>query len=147
MNWMIRIYHKYRLEIRYLFFGVLTTIVNYASFAAALWLLGTSATLVANAVSFVLATAFAYVTNKRFVFRSPGWRPSVIAHEFAAFTGARLFSFALEELGLLIGVQGLGVARYEWLGINGVLILKVILSFLSVLLNYLFSRYWIFRKK
>ena len=113
MNWMIRIYHKYRLEIRYLFFGVLTTIVNYASFAAALWLLGTSATLVANAVSFVLATAFAYVTNKRFVFRSPGWRPSVIAHEFAAFTGARLFSFALEELGLLIGVHGLGVAKYQ----------------------------------
>ena len=144
---MIGIYHKYRLEIRYLFFGVLTTIVNYASFAIALWLLGTSATLVANAVSFVLATAFAYVTNKRFVFRAPGWRPSVIAHEFAAFTGARLFSFALEELGLLIGVQGLGVARYKWLGISGVLILKVILSFVSVLLNYLFSRYWIFRKK
>ena len=83
MNWMIRIYHKYRLEIRYLFFGVLTTIVNYASFAAALWLLGTSATLVANAVSFVLATAFAYVTNKRFVFRSPGWRPSVTALRYS----------------------------------------------------------------
>ena len=147
MNWMIGIYHKYRLEIRYLFFGVLTTIVNYASFAIALWLLGTSATLVANAVSFVLATAFAYVTNKRFVFRSPGWRPSVITREFAAFTGARLFSFALEELGLLIGVHGLGVAKYEWLGISGGLILKVILSFVSVLLNYLFSRYWIFRKK
>lgn len=147
MNWMNRTYHKYRLQIRYLFFGVLTTIVNYASFAIALWMLGTNATLVANAVSFVLATAFAYVTNKRFVFRSPGWRPFVIAHEFAAFTGARLFSFALEELGLLIGVHGLGVAKYEWLGISGVLILKVILSFVSVLLNYLFSRYWIFRKK
>ena len=144
---MIGIYHKYCLQIRYLFFGVLTTIVNYVSFAAALWLLGTNATLVANAVSFVLATAFAYVTNKQYVFRSPGWRPSVIAHEFAAFTGTRLFSFALEELGLLIGVHGLGVARYEWLGISGVLILKVILSFVSVLLNYLFSRYWIFCKK
>ena len=144
---LLRLYEKYYQQLLYLFFGVLTTIVNYISFAAALWLLGTSATLVANAVSFVLATAFAYVTNKRFVFRAPSWSPSVIAHEFAAFTGARLFSFALEELGLLIGVQGLGVARYEWLGINGVLILKVILSFLSVLLNYLFSRYWIFRKK
>ena len=136
---LLRLYEKYHQQLLYLFFGVLTTIVNYVSFAAALWLLGTSATLVANAVSFVLATAFAYVTNKRFVFRAPSWSPSVIAHEFAAFTGARL--------GLLIGVQGLGVARYEWLGINGVLILKVILSFLSVLLNYLFSRYWIFRKK
>lgn len=144
---MIGIYYKYCLQIRYLFFGVLTTIVNYVSFAAALWLLGTNATLVANAVSFVLATAFAYVTNKCFVFRAPGWHPSVLLHEFAAFTGARLFSFALEELGLLIGVHGLGVARYEWLGISGVLILKVILSFVSVLLNYLFSRYWIFRKK
>ena len=51
------------------------------------------------------------------------------------------------SLGLLIGVHGLGVAKYEWLGISGVLILKVILSFVSVLLNYLFSRYWIFRKK
>lgn len=143
----MRFFHQYSQPCSYLFFGVLTTLVNYASFAIALWVLGPAGTLVANAVSFILATAFAYVTNKRFVFRSPSWRPSVIVREFAAFTGARLFSFALEELGLLIGVHGLGVAQYEWLGISGVLILKVILSFISVLLNYLFSRYWIFRKK
>ena len=144
---LLRFYKKYHQQLLYLFFGVLTTIVNYVSFAIALRLLGTAGTLAANAVSFVLATVFAYVTNKRFVFRSPGWHPSIIIREFTAFTGARLFSFALEELGLLIGVHGLGVARYAWLGVNGVLLLKVILSFVSVLLNYLFSRYWIFGKK
>lgn len=138
---------KYHQQILYLFFGVLTSLVNYGVFALALDLLGNRAVLAANALAFVLATVFAFVTNKRFVFHAPDWRPAAVARGFAAFTGARLFSFGLEELGLWVCAAQLSLGRYTVLGLSGLVWAKVLLSFLSVLLNYGFSRYWVFRKR
>ena len=57
-----------RETILYLVFGVLTTLVNYAVFWVGIRLFTDKYTLLINAVAFVVAAAFAYVTNKLFVF-------------------------------------------------------------------------------
>ena len=63
----------------YIIFGVLTTAVNYAVFWAGIEMFGEDYHLLVNAVAFVLSAAFAYVTNKLFVFESKSWAFKVIA--------------------------------------------------------------------
>ena len=137
---------RFKLQIFYLIFGGLTTLVNYGSFWLLLHLYGAAAALVANVVSFLAATAFAYVTNKRWVFRRTDWAFHTVLREAAAFLGARLFSFFLEEAGLFVSLTVLHADSITILGVNGVMIAKVLLSIIAVVLNYWVSRYWIFRK-
>ena len=66
--------------VSYVFFGLLTTVVSMGSFYVFNELLGTEVFLkdknylAANALSWVAAVLFAFVTNKIFVFRSKSWR-------------------------------------------------------------------------
>ena len=130
----------------YLLFGVLTTIVNYVVFWLGIRLFGEKYTLLINVVCFIAAASFAYVTNKLFVFESKSWRWKVLRRELPSFFGARVFSFLLEEAGLWISTDLLRVGRWELLGINGIMIAKIVLSFAVVVLNYLFSKLYIFKK-
>jgi len=86
----------------YVFFGVLSTLVNFAVFEGLELLLkprwGKRSYLFSNIVAFVVALAFAFVVNKLFVFRSLSWERSLVLHEAWTFTAARLFSFGLEYL-------------------------------------------------
>ena len=133
--------------IAYLFFGVLTTVVNYVVFLLAVWLLGKSLALWCNVIAFVAAIIFAYVTNKLFVFDSKSWAWGVLRREIPTFIGGRLFSFGLEELGLWICVDVLLVGEYTLLGIDGVLIAKAALNVVVIVVNYILSKFLIFRKK
>lgn len=121
----------------YLFFGVLTTAVNYAVYLPVYNLLGLSAA-VSNVVAWVVAVAFAYVTNKPFVFRSHDWSAKTVVPELIKFVSCRLASGALETGILLVTV--------DWLGWNGN-IWKLITSVLVVVLNYVGSKLLVFRKK
>lgn len=120
--------------------------VNYASFWLLITLLGDGFAPWANAAAFALATAFAFVTNKRYVFRAPHWDRITVVREAAAFTGGRLFSFGVEEAGLLLCMAALPLARWLVWGLSGTMAVKIILSFLSALLNYIFSKWLVFRK-
>lgn len=144
---MKRIFQKLcnRETISYLFFGVLTTVINYGVFALIIYSFGEESTLIANVAAFVAAVAFAYITNKLFVFESKSWERSVLLREIASFVGARLFSFGFEELGLLACML-LNVGRYSLFGINGIMIAKIVLSFAVVMLNYFFSKFIIFKE-
>ena len=65
-------YHRYRDIISYLFWGVMTTVVNYAAyFVCTLWLHINY--LISNVIAWVVAVIFAFVVNKVFVFRSLDW--------------------------------------------------------------------------
>lgn len=142
--------------ILYVAFGVLTTLVNFAAFKL-FDLLFTSLftvdlTLLTNAVAWVLAVIFAYVTNKLFVFESKSWKGEVLKKEMPAFAGARLFSLGVEELGLLIFVTILKFDRFKLnvfglFDIGGKMLVKISLAVIVVVLNYFFSKLVIFRKK
>lgn len=120
----------------YLLFGVLTTVVNYIVYLPFLGL-GFSAT-VSNVIAWVAAVAFAYVTNKPFVFRSYDWSAKTVIPELTKFVGCRVGSGVVETLIILVTVDLLG-----W---NGV-IWKLITSVLVVILNYIGSKLLVFTKK
>lgn len=130
----------------YIVFGILTTVVNYAVYTWMYTLMGTGSALVANVIAFAVSVLFAFFTNKPFVFASKSWAPAVVTRELITFTGSRLFSFGIEELGILMGQNLLHLESWSLWGINGLVFLKLPLSVITVLLNYFFSKFVVFRK-
>ena len=124
-----------RETISYLIFGVLTTIIGLGSFALAVYFgLGTA---ISNTISTVLAVLFAYVTNKIFVFRAPGWGLKLLIVEFGKFCGARLATFVAETALLVLLV--------DILGFNSVL-MKGFTMALVILGNYILSKWVVFKQ-
>ena len=136
-----------RETVLYVIFGGLTTLVNYVVFWLGIHAFGEDAALWVNIVAFIAAAAFAYFTNKLCVFESRSWRWEVLRRELPSFFGARIVSFLLEEGGLALCTDVFHVARYRFLGVNGLMIAKVALSVVVVVLNYLFSKLYIFSRK
>ncbi len=129
--------HKYWDILSYLFFGGLTTVVNYLVYLPCYNLLGLSAAF-SNVIAWVVAVAFAYLTNKPFVFKSHDWSWETVGPELAKFVGCRIGSGLLETAIIFVAVDCL-----QW---NGN-IWKLITSVLVVILNYVASKLLVFRKK
>ncbi len=127
---------KYRGEIIYLVFGVLTTLVNYLVYIPCLHYLKSAS--VSNSIAWVFAVVFAYLTNKPFVFESHDWSIEVVAPEFVKFIGTRVASWLVET-----GILFLTVDTLQWNGI----VWKLITSVLVVILNYVGSKLLVFRRK
>ena len=139
-------YARWQEELSYLFFGVLTTLVNYGVFFVFHVLWPDRFVLLSNLIAFAAAVTFAYVTNKLFVFHSGDWSWPVLRREAGAFLAARVFSFALEEAGLWLAAYVLHLGRFALWGVDGILLSKFVLSVLATVLNYFFSKYLIFTK-
>lgn len=120
----------------YLFFGVLTTAVNYVVYLPCYNLLGLSAAL-SNVIAWVVAVTFAYLTNKPFVFHSHDWSAETVLPELTRFVGSRVASGALET-----GIIFVTVDLLHW---NGN-VMKLVTSVLVVVLNYVASKLLVFRK-
>ena len=120
----------------YLFFGVLTTAVNYIVYLPCYNLLHFSAAL-SNVIAWIFAVVFAYLTNKPFVFKSHDWSAKTVIPELTKFVGSRIASGAIETAMILITVDMLG-----W---NGN-IMKLLTSVLVVILNYIASKLIVFKK-
>lgn len=120
----------------YLFFGVLTTVVNYIVYLPCYNLLHFSAAI-SNVIAWVAAVAFSYLTNKPFVFRSHDWSAKTVVPELAKFVGSRVASGALET-----GIIFVTVDCLLW---NGN-VMKLVTSVLVVILNYVASKLLVFRK-
>ncbi len=127
---------KYRSELVYLVFGVLTTLVNYLVYIPCLHYLKSAS--ISNSIAWVFAVIFAYLTNKPLVFESHDWSLKVVAPEFVKFIGTRVASWLVET-----GILFLTVDTLHW---NG-LIWKLVTSVLVVILNYVGSKLLVFRKK
>lgn len=146
-----------RETVLYIVFGVLTTLVNFVAFKLFTTLLDSvSPTIgvhISNVLAWVIAVAFAYVTNKLFVFESKSWRTNVIAKEIPSFVAARLFSLGVEELGLVVFVNFMHFDKLTFtvpvinFPLSGEMTAKLILAVVVVILNYFFSKLVIFKKK
>ena len=136
MNRLRALLEKYWDIVTYLVFGVLTTVVNYLVYLP-LYAAGFSAS-VSNAVAWVAAVAFAYLTNKPFVFRSHDWSAKTVIPELTRFLGCRVGSGVLETVILMVTVDILGWNGFIW---------KLVTSVLVVVLNYVASKLLIFTKK
>lgn len=122
--------------VSYLVFGVLTTLVNYLVYYPCRFL-GMPYGL-ANVVAWVFAVAFAFVTNKWIVFQSKSCGARVLFREILMFAGARLFSLACETGFLVFTVEVMCLSD---------LLMKLVAAVFVVILNYIFSKLFIFKKE
>ena len=128
--------HKYSDIVSYLFFGGLTTVVNYVVYLPCYNLLHFSAA-VSNVIAWVVAVAFAYLTNKPFVFKSHDWSMQTVGPELTKFVGCRIGSGLLETAIIFVTVDCLNWNGNIW---------KLVTSVLVVILNYVASKLLVFRK-
>lgn len=131
------IYRKFvnRETVLYLIFGVLTTLVDWLVYPL-LRYLGHSVA-VSSTGSWAAAVLFAFITNKLFVFQSFTFRPRLFLKELVSFVSCRIVSGVITIFLMVILVDVLGF--HEWLG-------KVGVSAMSLVLNYIFSKLFIFKK-
>ena len=128
---------KYRDILSYLFFGVLTTVVNYLIYLPVFNLCGISAA-VSNMIAWVVAVAFAFLTNKPFVFHSHDWSAQTVLPELTKFVSCRIASGALETVILFLSVDCMNWNGNIW---------KLVTQVLVIIINYVGSKLLVFRKK
>ena len=128
---------KYREILLYLIFGGLTTVVSMLSFWLAYNVLGIHE-LIANVISWICAVTFAYLTNAKWVFESKPANRQERIREIVSFYTGRLATLGVEELLILIFAT--------WLGFNGLLV-KLVAQVVVVILNYVISKLFVFKKK
>lgn len=142
---------KYKELIIYVLFGGLTTVVNLSVFALFSLILGDERYLITNVIAWFAAVVFAFITNKIWVFESKSWNARVLAKEVPSFFSARIFSFIFEEAGLffLVDILSMGELSVKILSfeISGELIAKAIVGVMVVVINYVFSKLVVFKKK
>lgn len=131
-----RLYEKYREMITYLIAGGAAFVVSIGSFYVFSKLLQIPA-VPAHVLSQVLAILFAYVTNKLFVFRRKTDGFLGLVKEAAMFFAGRLFTMALSTLMIHIFVNLMGIEE---------MIIKVISEIFVILLNYVISKFIVFKK-
>jgi len=117
--------------------GVSTTVVNFIAYHLFCNILGIP-NLIANAIAWVIAVAFAYVVNARWVFQDKQEDVAGESKKIVKFFSARLVTFGVEELGMFILVDLLH-------GPN--MIMKAVVAVLVIILNYIFSKLFVFTKK
>jgi putative flippase GtrA len=149
MKMIKTLFIKYKELITYVIFGVLTTLVNFFAFWLFTKILGEELYLINNAIAWVVGVIFAYITNKLFVFESKNWDLKVVTKEITGFLGARIFSFLVEEGGMFLFITVLGLGEKSLtilnLTITGQFIVKILLAVIVVVMNYVFSKFFIFK--
>lgn len=136
-NKIIYYIRKYEGILLYLIFGVLTTLINMVVY----YIFFTRfhfANIVSNTIAWVTAVAFAFMTNKVWVFKSKSFEVKLILKELSTFVLARLATLGLDTAIMVIGVDLLK---------GNPIISKTISNVFIVVLNYIFSKLIIFRKK
>lgn len=147
---------KHKEIVLYVVFGVLTTLVNWVTYTVFVRAFGLSVA-VSNALSWAASVIFAFITNKKWVFESTTWKIPVLLKEAASFLSARAVTGAMELFCVpKLAEWGFDKPFYsvlEKIGIKiGILYTdgiysKVALAVVIVILNYVFSKLIVFRKK
>lgn len=136
-----QLYFKNKEIILYFIFGGLTTLINLAVFWVFTDILLTKDsilnTVISISVAWLIAVIFAFITNKLYVFESKSRETAVIGKEFILFAICRLISYFF-DLGFVILFANI-------LGYNEILV-KIISNVIVVVINYIASKLFIFKK-
>lgn len=117
----------------YIFFGILTTAVNVVVYALFYYLFDVE-NVASTVIAWLVAVIFAYFTNRKWVFKSRNG----VAKEGTGFFLLRGLSEVFDVLVMYAGV--------DVLKINAMAV-KIIANIVVIILNYLFSKLYIFKKK
>ena len=127
---------RYRELILYVFFGGMTTLVDW-TISFVLYAVDCNVHA-ANVIAWCAAVLFAFVTNRTLVFESRTKGIGAIARELTVFSGGRILTLLLQE--------GVVFLLFDLLSWNKYAV-KIIAAVLVVILNYFISKFLVFRKK
>ena len=132
------LYVKYKEIVNYVIAGGVTTLVSLGTYYLLTNLLLNPKDVfqlqISNVVSWIVSVATAYIINRIFVFRSEN---SNIFKEISMFYIARIGTLIIDMLSMFILVNIIGLNDK---------ISKIIVQFIIMILNYVFSKFLIFKK-
>lgn len=128
---------KYKEMVLYLVFGGLTTLVNIVTYALFAYVFNMG-TVASTALAWIVSVIFAYITNKIFVFESKTDSLAMAVTECVSFFGCRLATGVMD-----VAIMYLSV---DLLHFNDI-VMKIVSNVFVVILNYIFSKLFIFRRE
>ena len=128
-----KIDEKYKETFRYIIVGGLTTFVSIGSYYLIRLIL--SDVTICTIFSWICAVLFAYIANRLFVFKSKNKK---YIKEITSFVGSRIFSLLVEIVVMLI-LTSLFKMNDK--------IAKILVQFIILVLNYLTSKLFVFKKE
>ena len=152
-----KLFVKYKEILLYLVFGVLTTVVGYCAYHVVirlfigqfhsdsgeplLWV-----TSAANVADWVCGVLFAFFTNRKFVFTDSEKKP--MGRQFISFAASRVITLLL-SLAIVPSLQWLleTLSYRPVFGIKANTVAKLVSMVVVVVLNYVFSKIFVFKKK
>lgn len=133
------LYIKYKEIINYLIFGVLTTVISlFVYYISVFTFLNPSNAIqlqIANVLSWIAGVAFAYFSNRKFVFES---KEKNKLKEASKFVTARIVTLIIDVVIMWLGVTILH---------GNDKIIKIISQVIIIVSNYVFSKVFVFTKK
>ena len=141
-KFVLKTFKKYREVIVYLIVGVLTTVVSLITKWGLLFTVLDAEDAfelqVSIIISWIISVLFAYVTNRIFVFCSKNKK---ILKEMISFFGARVLTLVMEMVIMWFFVTFLKLNTNIW-----VLVWTIVTQVLVIVLNYVFSKIFVFKK-
>ena len=134
---MIKLTKRYKETISYLIFGILSTIVNIATYVFFSRIIKINF-IISNIIAWFVAVIFAYITNKFFVFESKNINIKFILKEITSFMSLRIVSGLTELILMYIMINIMLINDF---------IVKIITNIVVVILNFIFSKLIIFKNK
>jgi len=119
-------------------FGVGATVINIVSYHVLANIFGKEYFLIANIIAWVLAFIFSFITNKLFVFESKSWEVKIAIKEFVGFLSARLATGVLDTVLMWLFVSVISLDDT---------LSKIIINILVIIINYIASKFFIFKKE
>ena len=139
MNKIKEVYLKYKEIINYLIFGVLTTIVSLVTYYICVYIIldpdNAIQLQIANVISWIISVAFAYITNRKFVFES---KEKNKIKEASKFVTSRIATLLMDMAIMYVGVT---VLRFNDK------IMKLISQVVVIVMNYILSKILVFKKE
>ena len=129
---------RYKELFFYAVFGVGATVINIVSYSVLANAFGKKYFLIANIIAWILAFIFAFITNKLFVFESKSWEAQIAMKEFVGFLSARLATGILDTVLMWLFVSIISLDDT---------LSKIIINILVIIINYIASKFFIFKKE
>lgn len=133
-----KLWFKYKELFFYGVFGVGATVINIVSYRVLANTFGKKYFLIANIIAWILAFIFAFITNKLFVFESKSWEAQIAIKEFVGFLSARLATGILDTVLMWLFVSVISLDDT---------LSKIIINILVIIINYIASKFFIFKKE
>ena len=128
---------KYNLYISYTLFGAVTAAIDILIYTLCVRVFRMNV-VCSNSSSWLLSTTAAYITNRKWVFKSENHVPKSLIREMISFFGCRAITLFLGTLIIAVGVHNFG---------HDEIVMKFVSAVFVVIVNYIASKLIIFRTR